>query len=142
MIQRTLKRPSLSPDTSQDNYYGNLMADLLNSAPEIHKFHLRVKGVGSYAQHKGVFNFYDSIPDIADSLTERYQGATKTILLIPKGDEVAPIQDKESALSYFDLLYSKVSYAQSICSYSNLINMMDTVKDLIDDARYNLSFLA
>jgi len=140
MLQRSLKRPT-TLDTS-DSYYGNLMADLLNSAPEVHKFHLRVKGQGSYAQHKGVFNFYDTIPDLADSLTERYQGATKVLLTIPKGDEIVPIQDKESALAFFDNLYAKVSSAQSMCPFSNLVNMMDIVKDLIDDARYNLSFLS
>ena len=51
-----------------------LIATLFLSREVAHREHLRVTGVGSYAAHKALNEFYDEIVDNADSIAEAYQG--------------------------------------------------------------------
>ena len=41
---------------------------------QIHIKHLRITGVGSYAGHIALHDFYDSVLDLTDDLIESYQG--------------------------------------------------------------------
>lgn len=41
---------------------------------QIHLRHLKVSGVGSYAEHKALNDFYEEILDLTDGLIESYQG--------------------------------------------------------------------
>lgn len=51
-----------------------LIATLFLSREVAHREHLRVTGVGSYAAHKALNEFYDEIVDNADAIAEAYQG--------------------------------------------------------------------
>lgn len=53
---------------------GKFFGKLFQLRDEIHLNHLRVSGVGSYATHKALNEFYDGILDLIDSLIESYQG--------------------------------------------------------------------
>ena len=39
-----------------------------------HSVHLNVKGIGSFAKHMALNEFYDNIVDLADKFAEAYQG--------------------------------------------------------------------
>lgn len=39
-----------------------------------HSVHLNVKGIGSYARHVALNEFYDNIVELADKFAEAYQG--------------------------------------------------------------------
>jgi hypothetical protein len=39
-----------------------------------HSVHLNVKGIGSYAKHVALNEFYDNIVELADKFAEAYQG--------------------------------------------------------------------
>lgn len=53
---------------------GQLIALLFLGRDLAHREHFKVQGVGSYARHKGLNEFYDNIVDLADKLAEAYQG--------------------------------------------------------------------
>ena len=53
---------------------GKFFGKLFQLRDEIHLNHLRVSGVGSYATHKALNEFYDGLLDLIDSLIESYQG--------------------------------------------------------------------
>lgn len=79
---------------------GRLVGTLFLAREYAHRAHLRVTGPGSYAKHVALGEFYEGIIDIADSLTEAYQGRHDIIdipyLDMPEGDD--PIKVLEDLL--------------------------------------------
>lgn len=63
-----------------------------------HREHLRVSGAGSFAKHMALGDFYNEVIDLADTLTEAYQGRHGIIKNIPllenefQGEIVASMQ--------------------------------------------------
>ncbi len=62
---------------------GTLIATLFLARDLAHREHLKATGPGSYAAHVALGEFYASIVDLADTLTETYQGRYETLLDIP-----------------------------------------------------------
>lgn len=63
---------------------GTLIATLFLARDMAHRAHLKASGEGSYAAHAGALEpFYSSIVDLADSLTEHYQGRFEVLIDIP-----------------------------------------------------------
>lgn len=62
---------------------GEFIAVLFLARDLAHRFHLRVTGGGSYAKHKALEDFYDSLVDLADDLAEMIQGRSGIIKNIP-----------------------------------------------------------
>ena len=54
--------------------FEKLISTLMASRDQAHIFHWQTTGVGSYAAHKALNDYYDEIPEIVDSLVEAYQG--------------------------------------------------------------------
>jgi DNA-binding ferritin-like protein len=55
-----------------NNNFSSLISYLLHSRSQAHVFHLQVTGAGSYAAHKALNGYYDSIVDLIDGLVESY----------------------------------------------------------------------
>ena len=53
---------------------GLLLGTLMQSRNQAHIYHLQVQGMGSYAAHKALNNYYEEIVDLVDSIAESYQG--------------------------------------------------------------------
>lgn len=53
---------------------GQLIATMFLSREMAHRAHLHVSGTGSFAKHMALGEFYPAIIEIADSITEAYQG--------------------------------------------------------------------
>lgn len=117
-----------------------LAQDLLNCVTSFHKLHLKVTGLGSYAAHKALGDFYDAIGDHADDLVEHFQGAEEKILELPN---VSPyeVNSVEEGIEYLRKLKDKVQSLQNTMPHSEIVNELDNVKSLIDSTKYKLIFL-
>jgi DNA-binding ferritin-like protein len=135
--EKTLKRPNaeLAQETAQ------VVTALMNAATSLHKLHLQVTGVGSYAQHIALNELYDVMHGYADTLAEGFQGASETLL---KYENDAPIvlNSVKEAIVYLKELTEEVVELQSIMPYSEIVNNLDLVKDSINSAKYKLIFLS
>jgi len=112
--------------------------DMLNAVTSLHRLHLKVTGLGSYAAHKAID--YDAFSEHADDLVEGFQGAAEKILDLPN---TAPseLNTVEEGLEFLRKMYDKICSLQSIMPYSEIVNDLDTVKSTINSIKYKLLFL-
>lgn len=110
-----------------------LVSELMQSAVYIHKEHLRTK---SFAAHKALNEYYEAIPDHADSIAEQYQGQYG-IQNYP--DAKLPCNESISYLKTLAVLVEKTRLA---CPDSHIQNQLDEVKSLIYSTLYKLENLA
>ena len=123
--------------------FEKLISTLMASRDQAHIFHWQTVGPGSYAAHKALNDYYDEIPDIVDSLVETYQGKHGIV----KGYEPAERFDeysKDGVVKYFKALamFIERMYAKFPKEDTNIINQLDSVKDLIYTTLYKLENLS
>jgi DNA-binding ferritin-like protein len=149
MTQTPTEKPSLKRAESGrsaemqkvDAMTASLVQELMNAATSFHKLHLQVTGTGSYAQHKALNKIYDALPDLADSIAEGYQGACEMLLKYePQGPVV--LESVEDAIEYMRQIKGQVDELQAVMHHSEIVNILDTVKDAVNSAKYKLIFLA
>lgn len=90
---------------------GRLVATMFLAREYAHRAHLRVTGPGSFAKHSALGEFYSSIIDKADSITEAYQGRHDIIEIpyLPMINEDDPVKALERLLKDIeDLRYDAV----------------------------------
>jgi DNA-binding ferritin-like protein len=146
---RSLQRPSVfsvtgpmptsQPETCSVCLQTSALAqDMLNAVTSLHKLHLKVTGLGSYAAHKAID--YDAFSGHADDLVEGFQGAAEKILELPN---TAPseLNSVEDGLDFLRKMTDKITGLQSIMPYSEIVNDLDTVKTTINSIKYKLLFL-
>ena len=126
--------------SSIDTMVSACAMELMNARNSFHKLHLKVTGPGSYAAHKALNELYDAIPDFVDTLMEGYQGVTEKILVCK---DVAPrtLETVADAIDYLRDLYGMITKLQGKLPYSEIVNNLDLVKDLINSTKYKLLFL-
>jgi DNA-binding ferritin-like protein len=122
--------------------FEKLISTLMSSRDQAHIFHWQTTGEGSYAVHKALGKYYDVIPDMLDSLVEAYQGKYGII----KGyvtPEKFEDYEKSTAVKYFKALatYIERAYDKLDPKDTNIINQLDTFKDLIYTTIYKLENL-
>ena len=122
--------------------FEKLISTLLESRTQAHIFHWQTKGPGSYAMHIALQSYYEPLTDMIDSLVETYQGK-HGILTGYTSPATFTDFEKSSVLKYFkalavfvDRAYNKIEPADT-----NIINQLDTFKDLIDQTVYRLENL-
>lgn len=118
-----------------------LCFDLLNAVTIVHIAHLGITGPGSYAAHKALGDFYESVGDFADSVIEHYQGITGKLMIFPETVSLPRLKTADECCSYLKELRSKIDKEQAVLPYSEIINTLDEVKSLIDLTCYKLTFL-
>ena len=122
--------------------FEKLISTLMASRDQAHIFHWQTTGPGSFAAHMALGGYYDAIPDMVDALVEAYQGKHGIL----KGYEPAERFDeysKDSAVKYFKALATYVDrvYNKIPKEDTNIINQLDTFKDLIYTTIYKLENL-
>ena len=140
IVKRTMDKRS--PEMQEvDALTAAFVKEIMNAATSFHKLHLQVTGVGSYAQHKALNEVYDALPDLADSIAEGYQGACEIIL---KYEDQSPmmLENVDEAIAYLREIKYQVDRLQSVMPHSEIVNLLDTVKDAINSAKYKLIFLS
>lgn len=125
---------------SVDHMVSSCVSELMNAASSFHKLHLKVTGEGSYAAHKALNELYDALPGHADVLAEGYQGAAEKILTY-KEVSCRTLDDISDALNYLRDMHSSITKLQGMLPYSEIVNNLDLVKDIINSTKYKLLFL-
>jgi hypothetical protein len=138
-------KPQPTPSTgvggsSLDNMVAACAMELMNARNSFHKLHLKVTGVGSYAAHVAIGDFYDGLPGHADTLIEGYQGVSEKILACK---DVAPrtLDTVADGVAYLRDIYAMINKLQGMMPYSEIVNNLDLVKDSINSTKYKLLFL-
>jgi len=114
-----------------------LIATLFLARDIAHKAHL---ATGSYAQHVALGEFYSSIIDLADKLTEAYQGRTDTLLEIPLMDDETTGDIIEDLRKYQDYVEQN-RYSAAKKEDTPIQNIIDEVVAQFLSTRYKLTRL-
>jgi len=137
-----LKRPSISieiekSEEKKENVLAKEFLGYLLSVPNKAKLaHLRVKGIGAYAAHVTLGEFYDSFSDLTDELIEVYQGMYGIQeLAIPGTSFMEPIDALKGCREYIQSMRYKA------CEASHLQNIVDELVALTDRTLYKLENL-
>jgi len=111
-----------------------LVALCFEARTRTHMLHLQTK---SFSTHKALNEYYDEIVGIADSLAEAYQGREGIMTNYPKITLSAtdPIKLIEQVRTWVD------KNRKSICSYSEIQNIIDELQDLNNSTLYKLKNL-
>jgi hypothetical protein len=120
-----------------------LASILFHSQTQAHVFHLGVSGPGSYASHKALQKYYESIDGLTDGLIESYQGKYGLIKFKP----VLGIDNDcscENIVAYFDKLITIVDTLSKGPGLQDgfIQNQIDTINELLFSTRYKLVNLA
>ena len=112
------------------------------SRDQAHIFHWQTTGAGSFAAHMALSAYYTAITDMIDALVETHQGKhgiLKGFVPAEKFDEYSA----DTAVKYFKALamYVDRSYNKIPKEDTNIINQLDTFKDLIYTTIYKLENL-
>lgn len=115
---------------------GELIMLLLHARTAAHVLHLKTR---SYAAHKALQEFYDAIPDLADSIAETYQGSHGLIESYP-----SKYTAYTDGLALMDDLRSWIQENRFECckrTDTHIQNIIDEVVALINSTSYKLKFL-
>lgn len=114
-----------------------MVCQLLHSQTQVHIFHL---GTKSYAEHKALQGYYESIDGIVDGIIESYQGQYG-LLTNYKSYKNQTYKNKKQVLKYFMGLLDTIAENRESVDDSYLQNQIDTVEELIYSTMYKLRFL-
>jgi len=110
------------------------LATLLHSATNTHFFHW---STDSYAKHKALAKYYDSIVDLTDTFAESYMGKYGKFTSFP-----SVYHQPKDPIRYMESLQSFVKEARmELPQDSELQNIVDEIADLINATAYKLKFL-
>jgi DNA-binding ferritin-like protein len=110
------------------------LATMLHSATNTHFFHW---STDSYAKHKALAKYYDSIVDLTDTFAESYMGKYGKFTSFP-----SVYHQPKDPIRYMESLQSFVKEARNdLPQDSELQNIIDEIADLINSTTYKLKFL-
>jgi hypothetical protein len=143
MALTKLQRPgsySSPSGSSLESKVSACVSEFMNAGTSLHKLHLKVTGMGSFAAHKALNEIYDAFPGHADDLAEGFQGAAEKLL---EYQDVAPrvLNSVQEGLSYLRELKQMIDGLQAMLPYSEIVNDLDNAKSSINSAKYKLLFL-
>ncbi len=113
----------------------DLIARVFYARNVAHYEHWRAEGVGGYARHKALGEFYEGVIEAVDSLVEAYQGAFDLIGHIP-----APKTKAEDILLILveDAEWIEKNH-EKVCKGNRAIaNLLDTVTGVYITTTYKL----
>ena len=116
-----------------------LIAVLFLSRDVAHREHLRTK---SYAQHKALNEFYDEIVELADDLTEMYQGRNGIIENIPLLKENSTAGEPADKLAEHMAFIEKSRYSAVPKDDTAIQNKIDEIVGLYLSTNYKLRNLS
>jgi DNA-binding ferritin-like protein len=129
-----------TPPKSTVKKEGQFIAYLLTCAPQIHIYHLRAKGAGSFAAHMALGELYDALPDMVDPIAESIQG--KMGLLV-YDINVSYNSNYPEALSYVrDMLKYVETNRKNICQDTYVQNQIDGIVEKLYSTIYKLENLS
>jgi DNA-binding ferritin-like protein len=127
-------------ENSTNDEFCEMVSKLFHSQTQAHIYHLSVKGSGSYATHKALQDYYESIGGLVDGLTESYQGKYGLLTNYSTSD-LKSYTSVSDVINYFEELNEMIEDSRSCCEDSFIQNQIDTVQELIFSTVYKLKFL-
>lgn len=125
-----------------NNNFSSLISYLLHSRSQAHVFHLQVTGAGSYAAHKALNDYYDSIVDLIDGLVESYQGKYG-IITNYSNYNLMSFTGMQQVVEYFTALNKTIEKLRVLETQdSEIQNDIDTVVTLVNSTIYKLKYLS
>lgn len=118
----------------------NMISTLLHSRSQTHIFHWQTKSQSSFAEHKALNKFYESIGDLLDGIVESYQGKYD-IITGYKSMDFEDYKSVEQLITYFKGLDSNIEKNRKTVKESYIQNQIDTIQELIYSTLYKLRFL-
>lgn len=118
----------------------SLVGDFFAARTALHKFHLKVTGIGSFAAHKTLGHAYEAMEEAADVLAEQWQGSNKELLEIPDSP-IRQINSVEEAVDFLQEVKAKITMTQTVISESEIVNLLDEYKSKLNEFVYKLNFL-
>lgn len=119
---------------------GQFIAVLFLARDLAHRAHLRTTGPGSFAAHEALGEFYPAVVDLADTLTEAYQGCELVLIDIPLLDNEFPGEIKQSMQAQLKWLKAN-RYKAVEREETHLQNIIDEIVALYDRTIFKLHFL-
>jgi hypothetical protein len=107
------------------------IGELFKSRDTMHIAHLMTT---SFAEHKALNAYYDSILDLTDSFTEKYFGANKRV------EFVIPESKNESSVDHMKRMAKLIEGERDNYS-SDLQNIMDEMLGLVHETIYLLTLV-
>ena len=116
-----------------------LASILMHSRTQAHIYHLRVKGVGSFAAHTALQNYYEGIIPLLDGLIEGYQGVNG-LIEFSNVDSIDNNATIDNIIKYFDKLIAIVDKLRkdSTLQESFIQNEIDNIAMLMYSTKYKL----
>jgi hypothetical protein len=105
---------------------GQLVATMFLSREMAHRAHLAATGVGSFSKHMALGEFYPAIIEIADSITEAYQGRHSLI-------EIPYLEAPEDYNKIIEILEKHLEDIEGL-RYAAVDKKDTPIQNLIDEA--------
>ena len=128
---------SQEESSNHNEDFCEMVCQMLHSQTQVHIFHL---GTKSYAEHKALQKYYESVDALTDGLVESYQGKYG-LLTNYKSYKNQSYKNKNQVLKYFTGLLSMIEEKRESVEDSYIQNQVDTVQELIYSTMYKLKFL-
>ena len=105
---------------------GPLIGTMFLSREMAHRAHLAVTGPGSFSKHKALGKFYPAVIDIADTITEAYQGRHSLI-------EIPYLEAPEDYTDIIEILEKHLEDIEGL-RYAAVDKKDTAIQNLIDEA--------
>ena len=124
------------------NSLASFLSRLFEARKQAHIYHLQVKGLGSYAAHKALNEFYDGLLDLIDGLAESAQGKYGIITGYTNAFEVKDLNNIQDALLFVQELAILVETERATIPQDSYIqNQIDELVALLYSTVYKLQNL-
>ena len=137
LLNNEMKSEKMIAEQKTKKDFSEMASIILHSRTQTHTLHLQTK---SFAEHKALNDYYDSIGDLFDGLVESYQGKYG-IIESYKSYDIVSYKSTESTVKYLQDLCKKIESLRDCCEDSYIQNQIDTVCELINSTLYKLRFL-
>jgi hypothetical protein len=137
LLNNGMKSEKMIVEQKTKKDFSEMASIILHSRTQTHTLHLQTK---SFAEHKALNDYYDSIGDLFDGLIESYQGKYG-IIESYKSYDIVSYKSTESTVKYLQDLCKKIESLRDCCKDSYIQNQIDTVCELINSTLYKLRFL-
>ncbi len=137
LLNNGMKSEKMIVEQKTKKDFSEMASIILHSRTQTHTLHLQTK---SFAEHKALNDYYDSIGDLFDGLVESYQGKYG-IIESYKSYDIVSYKSTESTVKYLQDLCKKIESLRDCCEDSYIQNQIDTVCELINSTLYKLRFL-
>ena len=119
---------------------GQFIAVLFLARDLAHRAHLRTTGPGSLAAHDALGDFYPAVVELADRLTETYQGCELELIDIPLLDNEFPGEILDSMKAQIKWIKGN-RYKAVKKDETHMQQIIDDIVELYDRTIFKLHFL-